>query len=78
MAIIAETKVVYASYVVAKTTNLVVDAFYAVVNTPQLMTIIYPVINRITTRIYLWSLLQLTTGHLPTMDDHIFVVVVYF
>lgn len=61
-----------------KAANLVVDAFYAVVNTPQLTTIIYLVVNRITTGIYMWSLLQLTTEHLTTIDDHIFVVVVYF
>jgi hypothetical protein len=48
-----------------------------VVNTPQLTTIIYPVVNRITTGIYMWSLLQLTMEHLTTIDDHIFVVVVY-
>jgi hypothetical protein len=61
-----------------KAANLVVDAFYAVVNTPQLTTIIYMVVNRITTGIYMWSLLQLTMEHLTTIDDHIFVVVVYF
>jgi hypothetical protein len=61
-----------------KAANFVVDAFYAVVNTPQLTTIIYPVVNRITTVIYMWLLLQLTKQHLTTIDDHIFVVVVYF
>jgi hypothetical protein len=41
-----------------KAAHLVVDDFYAVVNTPQLTTIIYPVVNRIMTGIYMWSLLQ--------------------
>jgi hypothetical protein len=78
MAVIAKMRLSMPHMWSLKVANLVVDAFYVVVNTPQLTTIIYTVVNLITIEIYMWSLLQLMMEHLTTIDEHIFVVVVYF
>ena len=56
--------------------NVIVIAIVVVVNTEQLTTITYPIVNYVTTEIFMWSLIQLTTGLLTTMGDHIFVVVI--
>jgi len=58
--------------------NVIVIATVVVVNTEQLTTITYPIVNYVTTGIFMWSLIQLRTRLLTTMDDHIFAVVIDF
>ena len=57
---------------------MVVIAIIVVINTSHLTTTKYSVVKQVTTGIHMWSLLQLTTELLTTMDDHIFVVVTNF
>jgi len=56
-------------------TNMVVVTVNVVVNAIVSTTKYYPVVEKLTTGNYMWSLIVLTTEPLTTMDDHIFVVV---
>jgi hypothetical protein len=55
--------------------NVVVVIVNVVVNAIVSTTTYYPVVEKLTTGNYVWSLIVLTTEPLTTMDDHIFVVV---
>jgi hypothetical protein len=55
--------------------KVVVNNVYVVIASSKLTTACYPVVIKLTTGNYTWSLILLTVGPLTTMDDHIFMVV---
>ena len=58
--------------------SMVVNNRNVVVNTLAITTKYCPVVEKLMTGNYMWSLILLTTEPITTMDDHIFVVVKNF